>query len=179
MTRKVCLAIFLIVSGDVVSETALKGAPIEASEYSFLIGNWRCLFQQFDNQGKVAFEAPCTWEASYAFDNKMVVDDFKMYNKEGAMVYGGRTLRTYSLQDNTWHQVFLPVQMNASLLPFTATKVDKEMHLSVRMIEPTGGSRPARFAFSNISNDAFTWQSHESHDGGKSWVLSSRISAQR
>ena len=177
--RKCSVVFAMVVSFSTGAESLFPGAPAEASDYAFLIGDWTCTYQQMDKQNKVIFEAPCTWQADYAFDNKMVVDDFKMYDKDGNVSYGGRTLRTYSSRDKQWHQVFLAAQLGAPMNPFTARKIKGEVQLEVKMRQPSGELSPARFSFSNISDNAFTWENHRSHDQGKTWVLESRITAKR
>ena len=177
--RKYSLVFGMVFSFSAMAEALFPGATAEANDYAFLIGKWDCTYQQMDKQNKVIFEAPCTWQADYAFDNKMVVDDFKMYDKDGKVSYGGRTLRTYSPRDKQWHQVFLAAQLGAPMNPFTAQKVEGEMQLQVEMRQPSGELSPARFSFSKISESSFTWENHRSQDQGKTWVLESRITAKR
>ncbi|QTL34492.1 hypothetical protein [Pseudoalteromonas viridis] len=153
------------------------GAPAAASDYGFLIGNWQCRYEQLDPQGKILFSAPCRWQAQYAFDHKMVVDDFSLLDEQGKVTYAGRTLRTFSLQDKRWHQVFLPVQMSATLNPFTAHRDNEGVHLEVEQRLPNGELQPARFRFSQISDKGFVWESSKQLESGAGWYVDMRIRA--
>ncbi|WP_164519252.1 hypothetical protein [Pseudoalteromonas rubra] len=161
------------------STEVYPGAPAAASDYGFLIGNWQCRYEQLDPQGKTLFSAPCRWQAQYAFDNKMVVDDFSLLDAQGKVTYAGRTLRTFSLQDKRWHQVFLPVQMSATLNPFTAHRDNEGVHLEVEQRLPNGELQPARFRFSQISEKGFVWESSKQLKGSEKWYVDMRIVAER
>ena len=177
--KNIAASFILMFSAGLAAQTLYPGAPAEANDYDFLMGKWRCVYQQFDKKSKLVFEAPCTWHAEYAFENKMVVDDFTMLDDAGNAVYEGRTLRTYSLQNKRWEQVFLAAKMGATLNPFTAQKVQDEMHLDVQVREPNGMTRSAEFTFTNITEGSFTWENRTTMDKGKSWFVESRIVAER
>ncbi|KNC66946.1 hypothetical protein [Pseudoalteromonas ardens] len=177
--RRLSLCFFCAYSFASDSADLYPGAPAAASDYAFLIGHWQCQYEQLDLQGKVQFSSPCRWQAQYAFDNKMVVDDFSLLDAQGKVTYAGRTLRTYSLQDKRWHQVFLPVQMNATLNPFTAQRDNDGVHLKVEQRLPGGKLQPARFRFSQISDKGFVWESSKQLNGSDSWYVDMRLRATR
>lgn len=81
--RLLSLCFFCACSFASDSTDLYPGAPAAASDYAFLIGHWQCQYEQLDPQGKVLFSAPCRWQAQYAFDNKMVVDDFSLLDAQG------------------------------------------------------------------------------------------------
>ncbi|MCO7187228.1 MULTISPECIES: hypothetical protein [unclassified Pseudoalteromonas] len=177
--RCLFLCLLVVCSFHLKSAELYPGAPAAASDYAFLIGHWQCRYEQLDPQGKTLFSAPCRWHAHYAFDDKMVVDDFSLLDAQGNVTYAGRTLRTFSLQDKHWHQVFLPVQMSATLNPFTAHKDKEGVHLEVEQRLPNGELQPARFRFSQISDKGFVWESSKQLEGSEKWYIDMRITAER
>lgn len=87
----------------------------------------------------------------------------------------GTTVRVYDPKTDTWNCVWIspPDRIFQRL---TGRKVGDEIVLETRTLE---GDFPERWIFSEITPRSFHWHSEESHDGGKTWILTEDTRAQR
>lgn len=166
----------LLVTGfyfALLADLAIAESKDPSKQFDFLIGHWECTYQAVDAEGELGQAYPCTWDGKYTFDGNMVQDDFKMFNKDGAMVFAGTTLRTYVAQKQRWDLAFLGAR-NGHWPNFHGVWKEGEIHINSDGVDQRGNFK-AKIRFYDIKEDSFMWDMHKSYDEGKTWALDSVI----
>lgn len=100
------------------------------------------------------------------------VQDVWMGCREGSdkMTMFGTTVRFYDPKIDAWRSTWLsPLKGLVQL--FIGHKVNDEIVLD---LQNTDGY-PERWIFSEITSTSFRWRAEESHDGGKTWLLTEEM----
>jgi hypothetical protein len=140
------------------------------------IGDWAIVEARYPQ----AHGTPLTRRGEVHFgwilDGRAVQDVWMAYdNKEGRAVPIGTTIRFYDPKIDAWHSVWLnPV--GSYLQQFLARKVGEEIVLEGKTVED---GFPERWIFSDITPDSFRWHAEETHDGGKTWILTEEMQIRR
>lgn len=156
----------------------LQGAPPEGREFEFLIGCWDCEGVVRAPDGTVASRYQGTWEAEYAFGDRMVIDTFRRFAAGGEETASTVTLRTYCRSTARWEMATLFSLRPQTLTSFHGQRDGEEMHLHGMALDRDGARVETRIRFHDIGEDHFEWQLEASPDG-QTWTLLWTISAQR
>lgn len=95
--------------------------------------------------------------------------------KTGRVVPAGMTVRFYDPSIDAWQSVWISPRQHV-VQPFLARRVKDEIVLEGRT--PRSG-HPEKWVFSEIRPGSFRWRSEETHDGGKTWILTEEMQVRR
>ncbi|MGA3289298.1 MAG: hypothetical protein ABSD42_03545 [Candidatus Bathyarchaeia archaeon] len=100
------------------------------------------------------------------------IQDVWMGCKEGSqkMTLFGTTIRFYDPKIDAWRSTWLS-PIKGLVQTFIALKVDDEIVLE---LQNTDGY-PEKWLFSEITPQSFRWHSEETHDDGKTWLLTEEM----
>lgn len=100
------------------------------------------------------------------------IQDVWMGCREGQHTFAlfGTTIRFYDPSINAWRSTWLS-PLKGLVQTFIARKVDDEIILE----EKNPKRDPEKWIFSQITPTSFRWHSEETHDGGKTWVLTEEM----
>lgn len=157
----------------------VKGPPVQAAEFDFLIGEWDAQTTRYAPDGGIAFEHTALWRACHLHDKRIVLDDYVAYGPDGTAIGSFATLRTYCEDTSQWEMTFVVAQQKILLTSFVGQKVGNEMHLRAAGRDLEGKPVEARVRFYNIANDRFEWEQELSVDGGSTWQRDVLIHARR
>ncbi len=145
-------------------------APPELSQFTFLIGRWRC-------EAKLKGEAgtwerlKATWEGRYILEGYAIGDEYRMTTPDGEPVVLGINLRAYDTKKKAWNMKWLNALAGTwfDLGPEELGGVKfQEGSITYSYKEPSGPHAFTRSTYLNISKDHFTWRGERSNDG-KTW----------
>lgn len=157
----------------------LKGAPEQASEFDFLIGEWDARTTRYAADGSVGFEHKALWRAQHLHEKRIVFDDYIAYGPDGTAIGSFATLRTYCEETAQWEMTFLVALQRILLTSFVGRRIGNEMHLRASGKDLEEKPVEARVRFFNITNDHFDWEQELSVDGGATWARDVLIQATR
>ncbi len=140
--------------------------PPEASQFDYLIGEWRFVATSRNPAGPGRFGG--RWRAWKAFDGWGVQDEYRILDTLGVTRYLGYTTRIYRPAEGNWLLSYLDVGRGTFHKQFAEQREDG-MHL---WWEATGPQGPflSRVRYYDITPTSFRWQQDRSFDGGKTWV---------
>jgi len=156
-----------------------SNAPEELSQFTFLIGKWRCDAKIKGADGAwQPFQA--TWVGRYILDGYAIADEYRMTKPDGTLVMLGQNYRSYNTDKKAW------VMKWQEALTSTWLDLGPEELGGVRVNDTSitykAQFRPDeihRMTYLNISEDHFTWRGEASRDGGKTWTEIMVIEAYR
>lgn len=104
------------------------------------------------------------------------VQDVWMGCPEGSEKLGlyGTTIRFYDSKIDAWRSTWLS-PLKGFVQTFIARKIDDEIVLE----EKNPKDYPTKWIFSEITPKSFRWHAEESHDSGKTWILTEEMQIQR
>ena len=104
------------------------------------------------------------------------IQDVWMGYQEGSkkVVLLGTTIRFYDPKIDAWRSTWLS-PIKGLVKTFIAHKVNEEIVLEGKTIE----GYPEKWIFSQITPESFRWYSEETHDNGKTWLLTEEMQIQR
>ncbi len=86
----------------------------------------------------------------------------------------GTTVRFYDPKIDAWRSTWIsPVK--GLVRTFIARKVVNEIVLETKTAE----GLPERWVFSDITSTSFRWRSEETHDSGRTWILTEEMQIRR
>jgi hypothetical protein len=89
------------------------------------------------------------------------------------MTMFGTTVRFYDPKIDAWRSTWLsPLKGLVQL--FIGHKVNDEI-----VLELQNGDIPEKWIFSEITPASFRWRAEETHDGGKTWLLTEEMHIRR
>jgi len=103
------------------------------------------------------------------------IQDVWMGCREGAekMAMFGTTIRFYDSKIDAWRSTWLS-PLKGLVQAFIGRKVGDEIVLELQNAET-----PEKWIFSEITTTSFRWRAEETHDGGKTWLLTEEMHIQR
>lgn len=167
----ITLLLACLASPAAAGEPPFPNAPEGAGAFGPIIGDHLCTMTYRGPDGALDQVAKCRWNWYYKFSNRMVQDDFYMYDDQGNVVWTGSTLRTWDLAQQRWNNMFLGVHGTGFGRMFHGVSVDNEIHLTVDGEDPDGRTHMNRIYFSDIGDGAFNWRQERSYDGGETWAV--------
>ncbi len=100
------------------------------------------------------------------------VQDVWSGNQEGSkkITLHGTTVRFYDPKIDAWRSTWLS-PIKGLVRTFIGRRVNDEIVLE----STTPGGYPEKWIFSQITPQSFRWHSEETHDGGKTWLLTEEM----
>lgn len=167
-------------SGWEIEDLAAEGPFPEFREklslFGQFVGDWDILEARYPKADGSETRARGEIHVRWILEGRGVQDTFSTIEEEtGKVVPAGTTIRFYDPGLDAWHCVWISPQQRVVQL-FIAKGVGKEIVLEGRTPD---GKSPEKWTFSDITSDEFRWRSEESHDGGKTWVLTEEMKVRR
>jgi hypothetical protein len=137
------------------------------------VGDWRIQTQLFNFKGNVTHQADGYVHFGWILYGT-AIQDVWTGTSDNPKVFG-TTVRFYDPRIDAWQctRIDPPNQIVQRLV---ARRVTDTIVLETTTVK---GGYPERRIFSEITPQSFHWHSEESHDGGKTWILTEDIHAQR
>ena len=157
----------------------VAGAPEEADQFAFLIGQWSVAALRCDPAGKVQHRYQARWRAEFLHDRRMVLDDFTVVAPSGDELWSFVTLRTYAPAAGRWEIAGLAAVQPGIDGRWNGRAVGAEMHLDAAIRIAEGRVLHNRIRFHAIEADRFLWESHNSLDDRANWTLVASATATR
>jgi hypothetical protein len=110
----------------------------------------------------------------WILDGRAVQDVWMTVDDDAKMAVHGTTIRFYDPKIDAWHSVWIS-PTKGIVQTFLARKVRDEIVLE----GTTPDGYPEKWVFSQITPNSFRWRSEETHDGGKTWVLTEEMQIKR
>ena len=111
----------------------------------------------------------------WILDGRGVQDVFMTRDpKTGKAVPIGTTVRFYDPKIDAWQSTWISPVQNL-VQSFTGRKVGDEIVLE----SETREGYPEKWIFSEITKNSFRWHAEESHDAGKTWILTEEMRVRR
>lgn len=156
-------------------------APLELSQFSFIIGNWQCDARVKGADGKWE-RYLATWNGRYILDGYVIADEYRMTDLAGGLIVHGMNFRSYNTEKKTWVMKWLSATgsfwMDLGPESLGGVRVDSET-VTFKLKDATDSDVLSRVTFSNIAQSRFTWSSERSSDHGKTWSEFMVIEAKR
>lgn len=139
------------------------------------VGDWQIVEARYPQPDGTELKRRGEIHFGWILNGKAVQDVFMTIDeKSGRTIPVGTTVRFYDPKIDAWHSFWIsPVQ--DVMQPFVARKVKDDIVLEGK----TKQGYPERWVFSDITPDSFRWYAEETHDSGKTWVLTEEMKVQR
>ncbi len=140
------------------------------------VGDWDIIEARYPQPNGTPLTRRGEVHFGWILDGRAIQDVWMAYDgKEGRVVPIGTTIRFYDPKIDAWHSVWLnPV--GGYVQEFVARKVGEEIVLEGKTVE---SGFPEQWIFSNITADSFRWHAEETHDSGKTWILTEEMQIRR
>jgi hypothetical protein len=139
------------------------------------VGDWDIVGVQSPSPGGVAFKERGEVHFGWVLNGRAVQDVWMTYDeKSRRAIPVGTTIRVYDPAIDAWQSTWISV-LRRSVQTFEARQVGEEIVLA----GTTKEGYPERWIFSDIKPRSFRWHSEETHDRGKTWVLTEEMKIQR
>ena len=144
-------------------------APVELSQFAFLIGRWRCDVKTKEQDGAWV-TSQATWVCRYILDGYVIADEFRQVGASGEVVRFGATYRSYSTDEGRWimkwHDALTSSWLDLGPRELGGVRVGDESITFKHYVPPDG---VLRATFLNISKEHVTWRGELSFDAGETW----------
>jgi len=152
----------------------LPGLEWKLALFGQFVGDWDIVEARYPRahgvemrRGEVHFR--------WILEGRAVQDVWMTYDEKAhRLVPVGTTVRFYDSSVDVWRSIWISPIQNV-VQNFVGRKVKDEIVLESK----TKDGFPERWIFSNITSNSFTWHSEETHDGGKTWILTEEMKIRR
>ncbi|MGI9326334.1 MAG: hypothetical protein ACR2PZ_14015 [Pseudomonadales bacterium] len=156
---------------DYVSELNAKSD----GAFDFLIGEWDLVRTSFDETGNVVSKTNGSVIAKYAFDGRVIQEDFHNLREDGIAYRGGTALYTYSPSFKQWHVAAIDASTGAT--SYQPIWIDGEVHYDSVVRLPDREILTNSRIF-NISRESYEWEQSVSINGA-TWFPNYHIANHR
>lgn len=173
------------VACPILTDLPAGGPHPEVSEQLMLFGQfvgvWDMDVRFYDNAGRTIFHGPGTWSFGWVLDGRVIQDvlTYAPIDEPALTAAGvrriGTSLRYYHPHTRTWQVVWLGA-VTGLIVVLHGGQVGDEIRLAS---EPEPDGTLNRWTFSTITTGSFLWTGYESNDGGDTWQLRQRMTANR
>lgn len=137
------------------------------------VGDWKIQTQLFDFKGNMTHHGDGYVHFGWILYGTAIQDVWRGASDHPKNF--GTTVRFYDPKIDAWQCTWIDPP-NQIVQRLVARKVSDTIILETTTVE---GGYPERWIFSEITPESFRWHSEESHDGGKTWILTEDAHAQR
>ena len=137
------------------------------------VGDWKIQTQLFDHKGNITAKGNGYVHIGWILYGSAIQDVW-----EGASdppKHFGTTVRLYDPKIDAWQCTWI-TPSEEIVQSLVARKVGADIVMTSKTIN---GGYPERWIYSEITPNSWRWHSEESHDGGKTWILTQDTHAQR
>lgn len=137
------------------------------------VGDWKIDNKFFDSKGRMIEDSPGRIHFGWILYGTAIQDVW-----EGASDHPkdfGTTVRVYDPKNDVWQCIFFDPP-NGFVVRVLGRKVGNDIVLETKTLKE---GYPERWIFSEITPQSFHWHDEESHDGGKTWIRTEDVHAQR
>lgn len=137
------------------------------------VGDWKAQDKEFDLKGRLMYQGSGQIHFGWILYGTAIQDVW-----EGASDHPknfGTTVRVYDPTTDTWQSMWFD-PANHIFQRLVGRKVGNNIVLETKTVK---GGYPERWIFSEITPRSFHWHSEETHDGGKTWILTEDLHAQK
>jgi len=145
-------------------------APIELSQFAFLIGNWTFEAKVKTGDGQWhPFKG--TWHGRFILDGYAISDEYRMTDPAGKLIVLGLNLRTYDTSKKTWNIKWLNALTGTwmDLAPSEVGPVRSEGQSIIYAFKEAAPLDNAhaytRATYTKVSDTHFTWRGEKSAEG--------------
>lgn len=139
------------------------------------VGDWDIVGVRSPSPSGVAFKEKGEVHFGWVLDGRAIQDVWMTYDAGSKRVIPvGTTVRVYDPSIDAWRSTWISA-LSSTVQTFIAQKVGEEIVLKSKTKE----GYPERWVFSDIKPSSFRWHSEETHDGGKTWVLTEEMNIRR
>jgi hypothetical protein len=164
-----------IISGLAAAGPA-PGMEDKLSLFGQFVGDWDIVESRYPQPDGTELKGRGEIHFRWILEGRGIQDTFcSIDEKTGESVPAGTTVRFYDSKIDAWHSVWISPRQHV-VQPFIARKVGDEIVLEGNTPD---GKYPERWIFSNITREAFRWHAEETHDEGKSWILTEEMKVKR
>jgi hypothetical protein len=158
----------------------IKGLPAEGPDpdlkakmmlFGQFIGDWDIVEAHYTQADGAEVKMKGEVHFGWILGGK-AIQDVWMGCREGTqkMVLFGTTIRFYDPQIDAWRSTWLS-PIKGLVQTFIARKLNDEIVLEGKTTE----GFPEKWIFSEITPTSFRWHSEETHDDGKTWLLTEEM----
>jgi hypothetical protein len=90
------------------------------------------------------------------------------------MIMFGTTIRFYDPKISAWRSTWL-----SPLKGLVQTFIGREVSGEIVLEHKTAEGHPEKWTFSQITPQSFRWHSEQTHDEGKTWLLTEEMQIQK
>jgi hypothetical protein len=138
------------------------------------VGDWEIVSTRGRHPKGVRFNSGGEVHFGWVLGGMAVQDVWMTYStKIRKAVPVGTTIRVYDPKINAWHCTWISV-IRRTVRTLLGRKVGTEI-----VLESEERGNPERWIFSDITPISFRWHSEESHDNGKTWVVTEEMKMNR
>src|SRR5208337_4090620 len=135
------------------------------------VGDWDIVGVQSPSPSGVAFEERGEVHFGWILDGRAVQDVWMTYDEKSKRAISvGTTIRVYDPSIDAWLSTWISA-IRRSVQTFVARQVGEKIVLE----GTTKDGYPERWIFSEIKPESFRWHSEETHNRGKTWVLTEEM----
>lgn len=146
------------------------------SLFGQFVGDWDILEARYPKPDGSETRARGEIHVRWILEGRGVQDTFSTIDEStGKAIPAGTTVRFYDPVLDVWHSVWISPRQRV-VQTFTARMVKDAIVLDGKT---PNGKHPEKWTFSNIRPDAFSWRAEESHDGGRTWLLTEEMKVRR
>jgi hypothetical protein len=138
------------------------------------VGDWDIVEARYPQPDGTEVKRKGEVHFGWILGGRAVQDVWMTTDEDTHRAVHGTTVRFYDPKIDAWHSVWIsPVK--GIVQTFIARKVKDEIVLEGR----TPDGYPEKWIFSQITPDSFRWRSEETHDEGRTWVLTEEMQIKR
>jgi len=139
------------------------------------VGDWEIVSTRGRHPSGVRFTSGGEVHFGWILGGMAVQDVWMTYNtRSRKAIPVGTTVRVYNPTIGAWHCTWISV-IRRTVQTFLARKVGAE----ILMEGETTKGNPERRIFSDITPNSFRWHSEESHDKGRTWIVTEEMEMNR
>jgi hypothetical protein len=147
----------------------------ELALFGQFVGDWDITEARYPRPDGTEHRARGEIHFGWILDGRAVQDVWMTLDERShRAVPAGTTIRFYDPKIRAWHSTWIAPSGNV-VQNFIARKVKDEIVLEGMTEE----GYPERWIFSEITRASFRWRSEETHDHGKTWILTEEMNVQR
>ncbi len=139
------------------------------------IGDWDIIEASYPQPHGTEITKSGEVHFGWILDGRAVQDVWMTHDKQtGRAIPVGTTIRFYDPKLGAWRSTWInPIA--GIVQTFIARKVDDRIVLESKIHE----GYPEKWIFSKITPNSFTWHSEETHDNGKTWIITEEMKIQK
>jgi hypothetical protein len=138
------------------------------------VGDWDIVEAKYPQPDGTGVKRRGEVHFGWILDGRAVQDVWMTVDDDASRAVHGTTIRFYDPKIDSWHSVWIS-PAKGIVQTFIARKVRDEIVLEG--VTPDG--YPEKWIFSQITRNSFRWRSEETHDEGRTWVLTEEMQIKR